>query len=223
MVRIDLPLHIGVDPFASSVEVLGIKLQYVEAPVVLESALSGMLGLFRNALQFREGDPQDTVDVAIRDRSGLVNALVDIFKGNAFVTDMSVEQPFLDHLSEALAVELSKQLGLNAISSSVQIPASDALFEGMAESLVSNIEASPLLRQFLYEQYFQQSPDRFPAGTDAVYAAIPFAEGDSLSFFLTVRFQEAIINGDAAMPLSMFMAEEDMPVVKFVVRFSFSS
>ena len=223
MVNIELPLNITFDPTSSSIEVLGIELKYAETIIQLRTTLTDMIAVFRNAIQFKEGDPQDTVDVSIRDRTSLVNALIQIFKTNMFVTDMSVPQPMIDYLSEALAVELSRNLGLNAIASFVQITPHEEVFSGLAESIVSNIESTPLLRQFLYEQYLHQSPERFFPGKDDVYAPIPFAEGDLLSFFLTLRFQEAAINGNEGLLLTNFLQEQEMPVVKCIVRFSFSS
>jgi hypothetical protein len=221
MVHIELPLHLGFDPVKSSVEVLGIELNYSETIIVVETSLTDTLELFRRCIQFREGSPQDTVDVAIRDRTDFVNGLVQIFKSGPFVTDMSVEQPLLDYLSEALAVELSRSLGLNALASHVRITPHETVFNGLAESIVTSMETSPLLRQFLFEQYFRQSPDRFFPGKDDTYKPIPFAEGDLISFFLTLRFQNAYVN--ESLPLTDFLPEEEMPVVKCIVRFSFSS
>lgn len=223
MVNIELPIHIGVDPIHSSVEVLGKKLQYSETPVHLNTILTPeILHTFREAIQFREGRPQDTVDVAILDKTQLKDVLVQIFAYNVFITDMSVEQPLVDHLSEALAVELSKNLGLSAVGSLVLIPASDSLFYGIAESLIASIESSPQMRQFLYEQYLAESPERFPPGKNDQYAPIPFLAGDTLSFFLTMRFENSVINGNSQMRLSEFLEDGEMPIVKFAVRLSFA-
>jgi hypothetical protein len=223
MVNIELPIHIGVDTFQSSIEVLGIRLQYKETPVQLKTTLVNKIAVFRNSFQFKEGVPQDTVNVVIQQKDVLLEHMVDIFKYNMFTTDMSVEQPFVDHLSEALAVELSKYLGLNAIASTVTIPMTDEVLMSLSQSILQEFESSQYLRQFLYEQYLAQSPERFPPGKNDVYAAIPFEVEDTISFFLTVKFENAIINGNSSLPLSMFLTSAEQPVVKFVVQFSFSS
>jgi hypothetical protein len=221
MVNITLPINIGADTYNSSIEVLGLSLQYSENPVPLETDILSKIDIFRSIFQFREGNPQETVDVSIQDRTLLVNTVFDILKTNTFITDMSVEQSFVDHISEAFAVELSKHLGLNAIGSFVEISNVDALISGISEGLVSNIESSSDMRQYLYEQYLQQSPDRFPPGADSQYAPIPFSEGDAISFFLTLTFGNTTINGNSNMKLSHFLLQEEIPVVKFVVKFYF--
>ena len=222
MVNIELPLHIGLNGMSTIIETLGIQLQYSETPIQLQTFLvPDMITLFQNSIQYKEGVPQDTVNVRISNRESLILGLVQIFKHNAFVTDMSVEQPLFDHLSEGLAVELSRHLGLNAIASTVQIPTSDQLFRQIAESMLNDFDSSSQLRRYLFEQYFYQSPERFYPGKNEVYLPIPFASGDVLSFFLTLRFHDAYINGKSSLPLTNFLNGDDLPVVKFVVRFSF--
>ena len=222
MVNIELPIHIGVDPLNSSIEVLGIALKYSENPIHLTTHLpSAYMEQFRTLIQFKEGDPQDTVSVSILDVETLVATISQIFQHIPFETDMSVEQPFINHLSEGLAVELSKSLGLNAIASQVQIPATQMFYDGLSYSLVSNMDSSPLLLQLLYEQFLLQSPERFSPGSDAEYAPIPFDSGDTLSFFVVLRFDNCIINSNPALRLTDLIDSALIPVVKFAVRLSF--
>jgi hypothetical protein len=78
------------------------------------------------------------------------------------------------------------------------------------------------MRQLLYEQYLAESPERFPPGDNGQYAPIPFLAGDTLSFFLTMRFENSVINGNSQLRLSEFLEDSEMPIVKFAVRFSFA-
>jgi hypothetical protein len=223
MVHIELPIHITAGAMDSSLERLGIELKYTETPVHLQVNMDELVPFFQACFQYKKGMHQDTVNVDIHYREQLLEVLAIIFETLSFRTDMSVEQPFLDHLSEALGAELSKQLGLSAISSNVSISASPDLYQGIASSLLETFESSPLLRQFLFEQYLQQSPDRFFPGNNETYEPIPFAVGDTVSFFLTLNFQNSIINGGGGFSLLQFMDAADLPVVKFIVKFYFAS
>jgi hypothetical protein len=220
MVHIELPIHIQAGALATSLERLGITLQYTESPLQLNATIENAIATFQECIQYKEGVPQDTVTVSILNKTQLLQSLIHIFETTTFSTDISTKLLLADHLSAGLATELSKSLGLNAIRSDVQIPTTD-LFVGIANSLLSNMESSDMLRQYVYEQYLQQSPDRFYPGKNDVYAPIPFAAGDKLSFFLTLRFDAAIING--VLPLVDVFTNDDIPLLKYIVTFSFAS
>lgn len=222
MVNINLPIHISVDSMKSEIKVLGLCLNYTELPISLMTCLcEDMRQLFRSAFQFKEGQPQETVNVQIMNRNDLINWLICIFKNNQFTTDASTEQYLIDQLSIALAAELTKNLGLCAVASHVYINDTESLFRGIAETLITNFENSPVLPQYLYEQFLKQSPERFPPGKNDEFAPIPFESGDCLSFFLTLYFNKSYINGDCNMSLNLFLREEEIPVVKFIIRFHF--
>jgi hypothetical protein len=222
MVNINLPIHIVMDSMKSEIKVLGICLEYTETPCSLLTCLGEkMKQLFRASFQFKEGQPQETVNVQIMNRDNLINWLTYIFKNNQFATDASIEQYLIDQLSLALAAELTKNLGLCAVASHVYINDAESLFQGIAESLITNFENSQCLPQYLYEQFLKQSPERFPPGKDDEFAPIPFESGDCLSFFLTLYFNKSYINGDDNTSLNLFLKEEEIPVVKFIIRFQF--
>jgi hypothetical protein len=138
-----------------------------------------------------------------------------------FVSDMSVELHLKDHLSAGLAIELSKSLGIGALAANVAITTTHYL-KGIAESLLQSFTTSPALPRYLVEQFMFQSPERFPPGNDDVFQPIPFREGDSLSFFLTLRFDSALIE-NTGHALTTFLSENELPEVRHVLRFSFAS
>jgi hypothetical protein len=223
MVNIQLPIEVVVGSFDSSIEVLGIESTYVDQPLQLLTTLSNTISNLRSILQFKEGVPQDTVNVGILNRPLFISVLGEIFADNDFITNTSVEQVFLDHVSEALAGELTKVLGLNAARSLVYITPTQTVFTKLAEALVKALEDSADLRQYLYEQFLRQSPERFQPGPDADWAPIPFETGDSLSFYIRFTFTHTCINGDPTMPLSRFIPANEMPTTRFIVIFNLES
>ncbi len=223
MVHILLPIQIVMGPLDSSVEVLGKSASFTDTPLQIQTTLKDSLHIFQSIFQYREGQPQDTVDVGILDRSLLSATLQDIFKYNDFLTNTSVEQILVDHLSESLISALTTILGLNAARSVVLITPSQQLYSGMAESVIQVLESSPDLRQLLYEQFWLESPDRFLPGKNDTYQPIPFRSGDSFAFYLQLNFANAKINGDSNMPLTKFLSPSEIPQLRFIIIFNFES
>lgn len=205
----------------SSVEVLGLQLQYSDTPVPVETTLQNSLQALRYAIQYREGDPQDTVDVQIRDRPGILGVLASAIENNAFISDLSVELFFLEHLENTFAGELGKLIGLDACRSFVQIPRTADVYTGLIDALLNSFETNSDLRQYLYEQYYAESPERFPAGCDEEWQPIPFESGDKLSFYLTLDFAQTYING-SEITVGDFYKNTGFPtpIVRFIVIFN---
>ncbi len=205
----------------SSVEVLGLQLQYSDTPVPVETTLQNSLHSLRYAIQYREGVPQDTVDVQIRDRPGISTVLTTAIENNKFISDLSVELFFLEHLENTFAGELGKLIGLDACRSLVQIPRTQDIYTGLIDALLNTFEANRDLRQYLYEQYFAESPERFPAGRDDEWQPIPFETGDKLSFYLTLDFSQTYINGSET-TIGEFYKNTTIPTptVRFIVIFN---
>lgn len=224
MVHIQLPINIVMGNVSSSVEVLGIKLQYIDTPVQIETILENSIESLKNALQFREGDPQDTVDVQIRNRNDIFDILKTSIESNMFISDLSVELLFLEHIENTFAGELGKLIGISACSSYIEIPRSQNTYIGLINSILDTIENNKDLRQYLYEQYFNESPDRFLPGLDNEWQPIPFASGDKLSFYITLNFAETYING-TELTISNFYKDTGIspPVVRFIVVFNIES
>ena len=209
---------------SSSVEVLGLQLRYTDTPVPVETTLQNSLQSLKAALQFREGDPQDTVDVQIRDRSAIFQVLKDAIENNGFMTDLSVELFFLEQLENTFAGELGRLIGIDACRSFVQIPRTQDTYTGLIDSLLNAIDSNKDLRQYLYEQYFHESPERFLPGPDDQWQPIPFESGDKLSFYITLNFADTYING-TEYTLSSFYENTGVPtpVVRFIVIFNIES
>ncbi len=223
MVHILLPIQIIMGPLDSSIEVLGKSASFTQTPLQIQTTLTNTLEVFQSIFQYREGSPQDTVDVGILDRNLLLETLKTIFQYNNFVTSSSVEQILLDHLSESLIASFTTVLGLNAARSFIYITPSQALYTGMAESVIQVLETSPDLRQLLYEQFWLESPERFLPGKNNTYQPIPFQSGDSLAFYLHLNFSNAKINGDSSMPLTKFLSPSDIPQLRFIIILNFES
>jgi hypothetical protein len=223
MVHILLPIQIVMGPLESSVEVLGKSASFTETPLQIQTTLQNSIQIFQSIFQYREGQPQDTVDVGILDRSLLSTTLLNVFQYNAFLTNTSVEQILVNHLSELLIGSLTMVLGLNAARSIVLITPSQQLYSGMVESIIQVLEASSDLRQLLYEQFWLESPDRFLPGKNETYQPIPFQSGDSLAFYLQLNFANAKINGNSNMPLTKFLRSSEIPQLRFIIILNFES
>ncbi len=223
MVHILLPIQIVMGPLDSSVEVLGKSASFTQTPLQIQTTLKDRTQLFQSIFQYREGSPQDTVDVGILDRNLLLETLKGIFEFNDFLTSSSVEQILVDHLSESLVAAFTTILGLNAARSLLYINPSQKLYTGMAESVIQVLETSPDLRQLLYEQFWLESPERFLPGKNDTYQPIPFQSGDSLAFYLQLNFSNATINGDPSMPLTKFLQPSDIPQLPFIIILNFES
>jgi hypothetical protein len=223
MVHITLPIEVTMGNVPSTMEVLGIQLAYSETPLQLQTTLAQSLTKFRQIFQFREGVPQDTVNVQIRNSVLFIETLKTIFQANLFESNTSVPQLLSAHLSEMLVGELTKVLGLNAGRSLVNIVPTATFLNGVAEAVKQGFEHSEYLPQFLYEQYFKQSPDRFLPGKDDAWQPIPFETGDSLSFYLQLNFQQTYINGDPNLPLSNFLKSEEIPTLRCIIILNFGS
>jgi hypothetical protein len=224
MVHILLPINIIMGNLPSSVEVLGLKLEYSDNPVPVETTLQNSLHSLQSALQFREGTPQDTVDVQIRNRSALFQVLKDAIENNGFQSDLSVQLYFLEHLENTFAGEMAKLIGLDACRSLVGIPRTQEMYTGLIDSLLNAIDSNKELRQYLYEQYFYESPERFSPGPDDEWQPLPFASGDKLSFYITLNFADTYING-TEYTLRDFYENTGVPtpVVRFIVIFNIES
>ena len=224
MVHILLPINIIMGNLSSSVEVLGLQLEYSDNPVPVETTLQNSIQSLQNALQFREGNPQDTVDVQIRNRVAIFQVLKDAIENNGFQSDLSVQLYFLEHLENTFAGELGKLIGIDACRSFVQIPRTQDTYAGLIDSLLNAMDSNKDLRQYLYEQYFHESPERFGPGRDDQWQPIPFASGDKLSFYITLNFADTFING-TELTLSDFYENTGVPtpVVRFIVIFNIES
>lgn len=223
MVHIFLPIQIVMGSLDSTVEVLGKSSTFIETPLQIQTTLTNSLATFQSIFQYREGEPQDTVDVGVLNKSLLLETLKHVFQFNDFLTSTSVEQILVDHLSESLVSEFTKILGLNAARSLLYITPSESLYTGMANSVIQVLENSSELRQLLYEQFLIESPERFLPGKNNMYQPIPFRSGDSLAFYLHLNFANATINGNISMPITKFLSVSDTPQLRFIIILNFES
>jgi hypothetical protein len=221
-VSVVLPIDVSMD-METSAEMVGATVRFRERGVVIETELINSIDTLRNQIQYKEGVPQDTVDVGILDPTGFRELLESTFRVNLFRTSTSEDLYFFDHVSEELSAQLTRVLGLNAASSYVQIQPNEASLSGVANALVTALLESYTLRGLLYEQYFLQSPDRFEGpGDDAVYKPIPFESGDSLAFSLSIGFQSATIN-NTSVRLSSLLPPTFEPMIRFTVVLNLQS
>jgi hypothetical protein len=218
MVHIRLPVNLDVGEFGSSAIRNGVTLGYKDTPVILETPVGDKLQLFRSLFQYRYGNG---LEVVISDISGCIQMFHQIFETRMFVSDMSIQLSLKDHCSYAFGIELSKSLGIRAIDTNVSIT-TDTFLHGIAQSFVNAFSSSSVLPRYLVEQFMYESPSRFPTGSNSSFESIPFELGDTLSFYLTLQFQDAIIH-DRGILLSDIMSTDQIPTVSFVIRFSFSS
>lgn len=223
MVHIILPIEIGVGAFGSAVEVLGKIATFTETPLQIAMSCIDVVSAFRTAFQYKEGVPQDTVNVQIRDTALLQNTLVDLFMNADCVTNTSVEQILVDHLSDSLIGHFTTILGLHAATSLVTITPTEEFYNGLAGSLVQALQTNSEMRQILYEQFLTAAPERFSPGKDDTFQPIPFEAGDSLAFYLQLTFTNAVINGNPNMPLSMFLGDEEMPNLRHIIILNMTS
>lgn len=223
MVHIVLPIEIGVGAFGSAVEVLGKIATFTETPLQIAMRCIDVVSAFRSAFQYREGVPQDTVNVQIQNSSLLHDTLVDLFINADCVTNTSVEQVLVDHLSESLIGHFTTVLGLQAATSLVTITPTEEFYNGLAGSLVQALQSNADMRQILYEQFLTAAPERFSPGKDDTFQPIPFEAGDSVAFYLQLTFTNAVINGNPNMPLSMFLDTEEMPNLRHIIIMNIES
>lgn len=223
MVHIILPIEIGVGAFGSDVEVLGKIATFTEIPLQIAMSCIDVVSVFRAVFQYREGVPQDTVNVQIQDAPLLHETLIDLFVNADCVTNTSVEQILVDHLSDSLIGHFTTVLGLQAATSLVTITPTEEFYNGLAGSLVQALQSNTEMRQILYEQFLTGAPERFSPGKDDTFQPIPFEAGDSVAFYLQLTFTNAVINGDPNMPLSMFLGADEMPNLRHIIIMNIES
>jgi hypothetical protein len=222
MINIVLPIELDVGGLGSSMEVLGKIITFSETPLQISVSCLNTLDILRSTIQFKEGNPQETVDVQIVNESQLREKLINIFKFSDCVTNTSIEQILLNILSESLVGHFTNILGLNAARSLIYITPTEELYYGLANSLLSILQKDSDMRQYIYEQYFNTAPERFFPGKDDAFKPIPFEVGDSLAFYLQLSFANAKINGET-MYLSDFLSEDEMPTLRHIIILNIES
>ena len=223
MVDIILPIEINVGDTPTTVEVIGVCISYTDTPLQIVSKLENSINELRSLIQFkdRKNEPPVYVDVSVGSKEQFMIFFTNIFTNDYFQSNTSVENLHLiEHLSAGLAAELSRQLGLNAIGSLCEIESPENVYKGIAENMYKALTDSELLRNYLYEQLFAKSPERFFPGKDDTYKPLPFEPGDRLSFYLQLKFENSRINN-----VMTFHTWKNayIPSVKFIVEFHFES
>lgn len=184
---INIPIEVTLDTCSAIVEVVGKTAKFISpAEKKIETVISSA-SLIKSCIQYKEGDPENTVNVRINNKNELIQCITNGLKNTAFHTSVSMSLTLSEHLDELMTIRFNRLIGLKATSGIINVKLTDETLLAISTSLINTLDSADLLRQYIFEQLFALYPERFEGpGLDDTYKQIPFQSGDSITFYLVM-------------------------------------
>lgn len=182
-----LPIEVSYDTNLNARMIDPAIVNYNRAEKVIQSPI-GAAEHFKQHLQYRSSVEADLMDIEVCNEDRLEDFLVDAFSRDTYATSTSMDLTLETQLSELLIIRFTHLIGLKATASYIQLQMTDEVKRGIAGSIINLLKTDYYLRELIFRQLYGLYPERFTVDlvNSAEYTPIPFKEGDTFAFYLTL-------------------------------------
>jgi hypothetical protein len=186
-VDIVLPIEVSYDANFNAKMIDSATVDYNRAEKVIQSPI-GPAEHFAQHLQYRSSVAADMMDIEVCNEDRLGDFLVDAFSRDTYATSVSMDLTLETHLSELLIIRFTHLIGLKATASYIQLQMTEEVKRGIAGSIIGLLKRDYYLRELIFRQLYGLYPERFTVNfiNSEEYTPIPFREGDTFAFYLTL-------------------------------------